>query len=54
MTPIQQAIETIRRGCHELIVQVTSVLTTANGRLVFSRPVGEPVPMNKHEVEPAR
>ena len=39
---------------HEVLVQVTSVLTTANGRLVFSRPVGEPVPMNKHEVEPAR
>jgi uncharacterized protein YacL len=39
---------------HELLVQVTSVLTTANGRLVFSRPVGEPVPMNKHEVESAR
>lgn len=39
---------------HELLVQVTSVLTTANGRLVFSRPVGEPVPMNKHEVVPTR
>ncbi len=39
---------------HEVLVQVTSVLTTANGRLVFSRVVGEPVPMNKHEVEPAR
>jgi uncharacterized protein YacL len=39
---------------HELLVQVTSVLTTANGRLVFTRPVGEPVPMNPHEVEPAR
>ena len=30
---------------HEVHVQVTSVLTTANGRLVFSRPVGEAVPM---------
>lgn len=39
---------------HEVHVQVTSVLTTANGRLVFSRPVGEPVPMNKSEVERAR
>ncbi len=39
---------------HEVVVQVTSVLTTANGRLVFARPVGEPVPMNQHEVEPAR
>lgn len=39
---------------HEVLVQVTSVLTTANGRLVFSRPVGEPVTMNKPEVEPAR
>ena len=42
---------------HEVLVQVTSVLTTANGRLVFSRPVGEPVPVNKPntpEVEPAR
>jgi len=39
---------------HEVLVQITSVLTTANGRLVFSRPVGEPVPMNKHEVERAR
>ncbi len=39
---------------HEVLVQVTSVLTTANGRLVFTRPVGEPVPMNQHEVEPAR
>jgi uncharacterized protein YacL len=29
---------------HELTVLVTSVLTTANGRLVFSRPVGEAVP----------
>lgn len=33
---------------HELTVQVTSVLTTANGRLVFSRPVGEAVPMETH------
>ena len=42
---------------HEVLVQVTSVLTTANGRLVFSRPVGEPVSVNKAttpEVEPAR
>ena len=39
---------------HELLVQVTSVVTTANGRLVFTRPVGEPVSMNKPEVEPAR
>ncbi|MGB2840339.1 MAG: TRAM domain-containing protein [Actinomycetes bacterium] len=42
---------------HEVLVQVTSVLTTANGRLVFSRPVGEPVSVNKPttpEVEPAR
>ena len=39
---------------HEVLVQITSVLTTANGRLVFSRPVGEPVPMNKHEVVPTR
>jgi uncharacterized protein YacL len=33
---------------HEVIVQVTSVLTTANGRLVFARPVGEAVAMDKH------
>ena len=42
---------------HEVLVQVTSVLTTANGRLVFSRPVGEPVSVNKAttpEVERAR
>jgi uncharacterized protein YacL len=39
---------------HEVVVQVTSVLTTANGRLVFSRPVGEAVPMSKHEVETSR
>ncbi|HVQ87651.1 MAG TPA: TRAM domain-containing protein [Actinomycetes bacterium] len=33
---------------HELHVVVTSVLTTANGRLVFSRPVGEAVPVEAH------
>ena len=33
---------------HEVHVVVTSVLTTANGRLVFSRPVGEAVPVETH------
>lgn len=33
---------------HEVQVVVTSVLTTANGRLVFSRPVGEAVPVEAH------
>ncbi|HEX5017822.1 MAG TPA: TRAM domain-containing protein [Actinomycetes bacterium] len=39
---------------HELLVQVTSVLTTANGRLVFSRQVGDSGPTgrpDRHEVE---
>jgi uncharacterized protein YacL len=35
---------------HEVIVQVTSVLTTANGRLVFARPVGEAVTMDRHSI----
>ena len=33
---------------HEVQVVVTSVLTTANGRLVFSRPVGKAVPVETH------
>jgi uncharacterized protein YacL len=33
---------------HEVHVVVTSVLTTANGRLVFSRPVGEAVRVEAH------
>lgn len=33
---------------HEVHVVVTSVLTTANGRLVFSRLVGEAVPVETH------
>ena len=33
---------------HEVHVSVTSVLTTSNGRLVFSRPVGEAVPVESH------
>src|SRR5688500_13345186 len=32
MTPIQQAIETIRRGCHELIVQEELEKKLATGR----------------------
>jgi uncharacterized protein YacL len=42
---------------HEMQVQVTSVLTTANGRLVFSRPVGDSGPTgrpDRHEVESSR
>lgn len=39
---------------HEVHVQVTSVLTTANGRLVFSRPVGEPVSGERQQVQPSR
>jgi len=33
---------------HQVQVVVTSVLTTANGRLVFSRPVGEAVSVEAH------
>jgi uncharacterized protein YacL len=42
---------------HELLVQVTSVLTTANGRLVFGRQVGDSGPTgrpDRHEVESSR
>jgi uncharacterized protein YacL len=42
---------------HELHVQVTSVLTTANGRLVFGRQVGDSGPTgrpDRHEVESSR
>jgi uncharacterized protein YacL len=42
---------------HELQVQVTSVLTTANGRLVFTRQVGDSGPTGRpgrHEVESSR
>ena len=38
---------------HEVLVQVTSVLTTANGRLVFSRQVGEPVSGERQQVQPS-
>jgi uncharacterized protein YacL len=42
---------------HELLVQVTSVLTTANGRLVFGRQVGDSGPTgrpDREEVESSR
>jgi hypothetical protein len=39
----------------ELLVRVTSVLTTANGRLVFGRPaVDDPAPVPARQRRPAR